>query len=162
VLEALLDFDLPVWIGSPNSDPGSEAVREANVDFCRRFPHRFRSYGNLPRPLFAQLLGGAAALIGNSSCGVIEAPFLGVPVVDLGRRQAGRDGSERLIHAPYDREAIAAAIHRALTAAAQPRPSPGGSAYGDGRAGPRIARLLAEIPLGARLLDKRETTGDSR
>jgi GDP/UDP-N,N'-diacetylbacillosamine 2-epimerase (hydrolysing) len=163
VLETLSAFPFTVWIGHPNSDPGSHRIKETIANYCRRFPDRFRGYGNLPRELFAQLLGGAAALIGNSSCGVIEAPFLGIPVVNLGNRQAGRDGVPRLLNTDYDLGKIKLAIERAVfDRDYRATYRAGQNVYGDGRAGKKIADLLATVPLDDALLDKRCHRGEAR
>ena len=78
----------------PNNDPGSAGIagawdaqrgRDENVIFCR----------DLPRGMFLGLLRDAAALIGNSSAGIIEAASFGTPVLDLGPRQTGREAQRQ-------------------------------------------------------------------
>jgi UDP-N-acetylglucosamine 2-epimerase len=125
---------------------------------------------SLPREVFLRLIARADVLVGNSSAGIIEAPFLGTPVVNVGTRQAGREpGGPGIIHVAERRtpaataSAIAAAIRRALrmpqrrSAEARARHAAGRSVYGDGRSGVRIAQRLALVPLTAALLHKQIT-----
>jgi len=86
--------------------------------------------------------GHAGLLIGNSSAGLIEAAAIGVPVVNIGGRQGGRERCENVVHAPFAmRDAIAGAIDRArgLDLRAMSHP------YGDGTSGVRIASVLASV-----------------
>ena len=87
----------------------------------------------------------ACCIVGNSSVGIRECSYLGVPAVNVGSRQAGRERGRNVIDAPYERRAIQAAIERQLR---EGRPV-GEALYGDGRAGQRIAATLATVPLSA-------------
>jgi UDP-N-acetylglucosamine 2-epimerase (non-hydrolysing)/GDP/UDP-N,N'-diacetylbacillosamine 2-epimerase (hydrolysing) len=96
--------------------------------------------------------------VGNSSGGIIEAPSLGLPVVDVGPRQAGRERAESVVSVPHERAAIEAAIARALDdpavrAAAEAASNP----YDRGHAGERVADRLAAVPIDEALLRKRLT-----
>jgi UDP-N-acetylglucosamine 2-epimerase len=82
-------------------------------------------------------------LIGNSSVGIRESAFLGVPVVNIGNRQAGRERGPNVMDVGYDREAIIDATRKHLANGCYPS----STIYGDGCAGERIANLLAEVPL---------------
>ena len=82
-------------------------------------------------------------IAGNSSVAIRECSYLGVPAVNIGTRQEGRDRGANVLDVPYDRGAIRAAIERSLTGE---RPEPD-LLYGDGRSGERIAELLAKVPL---------------
>jgi UDP-hydrolysing UDP-N-acetyl-D-glucosamine 2-epimerase len=94
------------------------------------------------------LLHHADVVVGNSSSALIEAPVVGVPVVDVGERQASRLRAPSCIHASADREPIAAALRAAFSRPHAPEPSP----YGDGGAVPRILELLGGIADPAELL----------
>jgi len=91
--------------------------------------------------------------VGNSSAALIEAAALKVPAVDIGSRQGGRERAGNVVaSASESREHIAGAIDAALKIDRSTLTHP----YGDGRAGPRIAALLAETdPHDPRLLRKR-------
>jgi UDP-N-acetylglucosamine 2-epimerase len=91
---------------------------------------------------FLRLLLGSRCLVGNSSVGIRECSYLGVPAVNVGTRQAGRDRGRNVLDAGYERAQIAEAIGVQLSIERVSDPL-----YGDGRAGPRIAELLATLPL---------------
>ena len=124
------------------------------VERLRSAGPALRAVASLPRADYATLLAGAAALVGNSSSGIIEAPLLGIPAVNVGRRQEGRIRGDNVIDVPADATAIADAIRRATQPAFREglsRTSP----YGEGRAGERVVNLLRETPRNQRLLSKR-------
>jgi UDP-N-acetylglucosamine 2-epimerase len=84
-----------------------------------------------------------ACAIGNSSAPLREGAFIGVPAVNIGTRQQGRDRADNVIDADYDRREIVAAVQRQLAHGRYPS----SHLYGDGGAGGRIARILADTPL---------------
>ncbi|KQX19538.1 MULTISPECIES: UDP-N-acetylglucosamine 2-epimerase [unclassified Sphingomonas] len=88
----------------PNNDPGSEDILQE----IRRLPAaRFRVLPSLRFHYFSELLKNAKVMIGNSSLGVREAPFLGVPSLDLGTRQTNRATAPSIFKASaLDRDAI--------------------------------------------------------
>src|SRR6185503_8571456 len=88
-----------------NSDPGSNQIIEV-IEEHRATPgvHVFR---NIPDREFVNLLRGATVLLGNSSLGLLEAPYLKLPVVNVGRRQSERHHSSNVFFVNDDREAIA-------------------------------------------------------
>jgi hypothetical protein len=92
---------------------------------------------------FLQLLYHSRCIVGNSSVGIRECAFLGVPVVNIGTRQEGRDRSRNVLDVGYDRGAIRAAIERQLANGRYPSDP----LYGTGDAGIRCAELLSKIPL---------------
>lgn len=126
-----------VWLW-PNMDAGSEQIRVAVQRFCeiRRGMQHFRG---LRFEAYAVLLRNSRCLVGNSSSGIRECAFLGVPVVNVGTRQEGRARAANVVDVPYDRAAILAGIHRQLAHG----PYAPDHLYGDGRAGERIAEVLA-------------------
>jgi UDP-hydrolysing UDP-N-acetyl-D-glucosamine 2-epimerase len=157
ILEAVADAGLGAVIIYPNSDPGSAGIIEAIKTACDGRNDR-AAFANLPRLEFVNLLRHAEAIVGNSSCGIIEAPTLGLPAINVGRRQVGRLHGENVTFVPSERGAIVAAIRRAATDGdyrsrlrAQPNP------YGNGTTGRRVAALLADTPIDNRLLAKVNT-----
>jgi UDP-N-acetylglucosamine 2-epimerase len=99
---------------------------------------------------FLRLLSNSRCLIGNSSVGIRECSFLSVPVVNIGSRQSGRDRGKNVLDVDYDRRQITDAVKRHLSNGRYPQDG----MYGDGHAGEKIARLLAEVPL---MIEKRLT-----
>lgn len=145
-----------LWL-APNHDPGREAIEAVRAGRGAAW----ETADHLARDRFVALLKRLRArrgvLVGNSSAGLIEAAALGVRVVNIGPRQDGRERDANVIDVPMARLGeLGAAVRRAvMTETARPS-----ARFGDGRAGERIARLLAEReidPRSAALLRKRNT-----
>ena len=85
---------------------------------------------------FLRLIYTARCLVGNSSVGIRECAFLGVPAVNIGSRQQGRERGANVIDVDYDRERDPA---RRSSATSPTGAIPSDLLYGDGRAGERIA-----------------------
>lgn len=138
----------------PCSDQGFEGII-AEIEAVKDKPS-VSIHKNIPAPDFAGLQAIAGCLIGNSSAGLIEAPYFGLPAVNVGDRQIGREHTGNVLHVPYDRFKIRAAVERALFDAgfrnACKNLTP---PFGDGTAYRRITEVLATVPLDARLLNKR-------
>jgi UDP-N-acetylglucosamine 2-epimerase len=92
---------------------------------------------------FLRLVNHATCVVGNSSVGIRECSFLGIPAVNIGPRQEGRARGSNVIDVGYDQTEVAEAITKQM---AQGR-FQSESTYGDGQAGRRIAELLATSPL---------------
>ncbi len=147
LIEALKQFpDYDVMWTEPNNDPGSESVREiikaAGISFVTYNPK-----GGYPWNVY-----NCAAVIGNSSSGIIEAPTLGVPTVNIGTRQDGRMKGRSI----YDVGAIAYTIVGMISAALthDQRERPYDQNYGTPGASAKIADVLAEIDLDGILVKK--------
>jgi len=151
---ALRRVDRPLVFCFPNADAGSYALQERARRLAEERP-RTHLFVNLPHLEYWGLLREAAAIVGNSSSGIMEAPAIPIPAVDVGRRQQGRERAACVIGAPPEAEGILAAIERVLSEEFRSVLPTVESPYGDGTAGERIAELLAGVELGDRLLDKR-------
>lgn len=95
IINAIKACDLNTIIIGPNSDPGSDQIRSVASNVANE--HRFAYEENVPRELFINLLRGAKFLIGNSSLGLLEAPTLKLPVINVGDRQGGRLHSNNVV-----------------------------------------------------------------
>jgi len=143
-LNAVKSLGLPTMWFWPNVDAGSDGTSNA----IRRFreleqPTNIHFFKNMAPTDFLRLLYSSRGLIGNSSVGIREASFLGIPVVNIGSRQTGRERGGNVRDVGYDRREILNAIQYHLSNGHYPK----NELYGDGRAGPRIAHLLATAPL---------------
>ena len=144
---------------APNTDPGADGVLAGLQAFAERC-NRVRLFSFLERKVFVNMLRHAQAMIGNSSAGVIEAPSLGLPVVNIGHRQRGREHASNIIFTGYDLDEIASAVrHVTQDKAFRDQAARCQTPYGDGRTGQRIARILADTQIDARLLHKRFVMG---
>jgi UDP-hydrolysing UDP-N-acetyl-D-glucosamine 2-epimerase len=151
---ALAAVDRPIVITHPNADAANQTVLEVLKKFATDRPN-VRLISTLGPQLYYSLLACSAAMVGNSSSGIIEAPSYCLPVVNVGRRQAGRERSRNVIDVDCTREAILAGIGRALSDEFVRSLDGLENPYGDGHAAPRIAEVLASVPLDIRLRTKR-------
>lgn len=124
----------------PNPDAGSEDVSAGIRVFReRRKPKWLHLFKNLPVEDYIHLMGATACLIGNSSSGIREGTYIGTPVVNIGTRQRNRPAGVNVLHADHDQKAILAAVDAQLKAGRRRK----NDLYGDGRAGERVAQILA-------------------
>lgn len=100
-----------VTVIRPNADAGSAAMN-AVIDRAKGV----QAYANIPHREFLSLLARADALVGNSSAGIIEAGSFGTPVVNVGRRQEGRERGPTVFDSAPTTDAISAALQRAQNA----------------------------------------------
>jgi UDP-hydrolysing UDP-N-acetyl-D-glucosamine 2-epimerase len=144
-LYAVRDAGLPVLWFWPNADAGSDGTSKGIRVFRERErPDGFHVFRNMFPEDFLRLLTTATAIVGNSSVAIRECSYLGVPAVNIGTRQQGRERGANVVDVAHDRDEITAAIrdHRR-----RGKP-PADHLYGDGQAGRRIADTLATAPLG--------------
>lgn len=155
VLGAVLDAGMPALFTKANPDLHGLAMN-ARLAEVAAGTARVAVVESLGRSGYFSAMRHAAAMVGNSSSGIIEAASFALPVVNVGDRQAGRERSANTFDVPADRRAIREAIGAALAGG---RPEPGAirNVYGDGAASPKISEALARIEIGPALLRKRFT-----
>lgn len=143
-LVAVRDSGMPAFWFWPNPDAGSDGTSRGIRAFREsERPANIHFFKNMSPTDFLRLLYNSKCIVGNSSVGIRECSFLGVPTVNIGSRQAGRERGRNVIDVPHDRLAIAGAI----AAHASNGPCPRDPLYGDGQAGRRIADVVATAPL---------------
>jgi len=143
-LEALTSFDLPVLWFWPNVDAGSDGTSKGIRTFREWGPKaNIRFFKNMEPVDFLHLLKNSKGIIGNSSVAIRECSFLGVPAVNIGTRQNGRERGKNVIDVDYD----ASSIKKAMDIHLKNGHYPGEDVYGDGMAGSRIADLLGHTNL---------------
>lgn len=132
---AAIESGLNYLVVYPNNDLGAEFI----FDAYRRLDGnpRFRIYPSLRFEYFLVLLRQARLILGNSSAGVMEAPYFGVPTVNVGSRQNRRTSNTGIIHCGHRQAEILAAIERSLLA----RPAPI-KPFGNGDSARRFIELL--------------------
>jgi UDP-hydrolysing UDP-N-acetyl-D-glucosamine 2-epimerase len=144
-LHAVCDTALPVLWFWPNVDAGADGTSNGIRTFRElQQPAAMHFFKNMEPVDFLRLLRHARCLVGNSSVGIRECAYLGVPVVNIGSRQNGRDRGGNVIDVDYERQAIRSAIEKHLSNGGR---YPSDPLYGDGRAGKRIADCLVDAPL---------------
>jgi UDP-N-acetylglucosamine 2-epimerase (non-hydrolysing)/GDP/UDP-N,N'-diacetylbacillosamine 2-epimerase (hydrolysing) len=93
-------------------------------------------------------------MLGNSSSGIMETPSLGLPTVNVGLRQEGRERARNTLDAAPERGAILGALRTALDPRFPDSLTGMTNPYGDGQAARRIVGVLSTVPLGEGLLRK--------
>lgn len=150
-LHVIRDLGLPSLWFWPNVDAGADGTSSGIRTFRElERPQNVHFFKNMAPTDFLRLLYHSRCLVGNSSVGIRECSFLGIPVVNLGSRQAGRDRGTNVLDVGYDRREIASAIQHHLQNGRYPQDC----LYGDGHAGERIAKCLSEVKVG---IEKRLT-----
>ena len=144
LLAALDHFDgAGVLITAANADAGGKTINEALRAWVARNRSRAMFTNSLGYRLYFSALSLFDALIGNSSSGIIEAPSLGCPTINIGSRQRGRLRAPSIIDCGPARSEIIGGIERALSAEwrriADQRRNP----YGSGNASATICEVLA-------------------
>jgi UDP-hydrolysing UDP-N-acetyl-D-glucosamine 2-epimerase len=143
-LYAVRDLGIPtIWFW-PNVDAGSDGTSEGIRAF-RENEHvlNIHFFKNMVPEDFLRLIYNSLCIVGNSSVAIRECAFLGVPAVNIGTRQSGRERGRNVIDVDYDREGITEGVRYQLLNGHVPSDP----IYGDGKAGQRIAELLASLPL---------------
>jgi UDP-hydrolysing UDP-N-acetyl-D-glucosamine 2-epimerase len=141
-LLAVKELDLPAIVLWPNADAGSEQIAAG----IRRFREheddsKLHFFKNLPTTDYVKLMAKTVCIVGNSSSAIREGSFIGTPAVNVGPRQAGRQRGSNVVDVGYDRDEVVDAVRRQLDHG----PYGHDPIYGDGRAGERIAGVLAEV-----------------
>ena len=94
----------------PNNDSGSQVIID---EYIKNFKtNKFRLFPSLRFEYFLSLLKGAKLILGNSSCGLREAPFFGIPTINIGSRQNNRSSLKSIIHVPSDQKKISMLINK--------------------------------------------------
>ena len=141
-IEAIIKLKIQtVWLW-PNIDAGSDDISKKLrmlSNLKKDFP--LRLYRNFNIQDYARLIYNSRCLIGNSSSGIREAAFLGVPSVNIGNRQFLRERGHNVIDVENDRNQIYDAIREQLV---RKKLSPD-LRFGDGTAGIKIAEVLATV-----------------
>lgn len=142
VLHVTKDAGLPIILFWPNVDAGSDGTSKA-IRVFREQGHgeHMRFIKNLEGRQFLALLQRARCLIGNSSVGIRESAFLGIPVVNVGHRQTGRERCANVVDADWNEQSLRDAVMRQVAVGRYPS----STLYGDGRTGQRIADLIVAL-----------------
>ncbi len=143
-LYSVKHFGVPVLWFWPNVDAGSDGTSKGIRVFREKEdPPNFHLFRNMSPEDFLRLLCGATAIVGNSSVAIRECSYLGVPAVNIGSRQLGRERGQNVIDVDHDRKEISDAVQTHITRGKPKRDL----LYGDGKAGGRIADCLSKVEL---------------
>jgi UDP-hydrolysing UDP-N-acetyl-D-glucosamine 2-epimerase len=160
LMTALDAASLPVVFTQPNADQGGRFIATLIDEFVDRHPSA-RQVANLGLRGYFGMMDRAAAMLGNSSSGLIEAPSFALPVVNVGNRQGGRVRGANVIDVGHSSAEILDGIRRATTPGFRRALRGVTNPYGDGHAAGRIVERLRTIGLDADLRVKRFRDLDS-
>lgn len=140
-LVAVAQFKLPTVLIYPHADAGGRKImREIEKEKHNPFVRIFKS---LDHKMFLALEREASVIVGNSSAAIIEAASFGVPVVNIGDRQKGRDQSDNVVDVGYNTKEIARAIDKSLNDKTyRGRVARVKNVWGEGKAAKRIVSVL--------------------
>lgn len=143
-ITAILKLKTPTIALYPNNDPGHHIIIDA---YQRNFEHMpfVKVFKHLPRHDFLSLMHHASAMVGNSSCALIEAPYLYLGAANIGKRQDDRERANNVFQMPVRATEIETGIRVAMhhTAMARKSKMPFDYTFGRGHAGRTIASILA-------------------
>lgn len=152
-LEAVVSLQIQAIVIYPNADAGGRGM----IEMIKKYEHIpfIRTYKSLNHKEYLSLLKNVDVLMGNSSSGIIEAPSFGIPVINIGSRQHGRQRSVNVIDVGYNRhdiiEGIDFALHnKEFRANNKNKTNP----YGDGHSAEKIVEILSTISIDKLLLQK--------
>ncbi len=156
IFTTLKKLQIKAFISYPNSDPGNQAIIDLIEEYAK--DDLFIIYKNISRDIFIPLIKHSSFLIGNSSMGLLECPFLETPAINVGKRQQGRLNAGNVIFCNGSTNAIEQSINNVLyDSNFKDNLKKIKNAYGDGFSGEKIAYILATLPIDTKLLAKRIT-----
>lgn len=155
-LDVVEEFNLPVVVIFPNSDAGGLKIIE-EIKKKKRNPN-FRHFPNIEYEMFLGVQKGAAVWVGNSSGAIIESASFNTPVVNIGNRQNGRVQSGNVLNVGYNKSDIFNAINKSLNDKKYlEKSSKVKNVWGDGRTAEKIVKVLSEMKIDRKLLNKQIT-----
>lgn len=141
-LQAILELDISCLWFWPNVDAGSDGTSKGIRAFRELHPDaKIHFFKNMEPEDFLRVIKNSKCLIGNSSAGIRESSYLGIPVVNIGSRQEGRTRGQNVMDVNYKKDEIKAAILKQIIHG----PYPKEILYGNGKAGEKIADALAKV-----------------
>jgi UDP-N-acetylglucosamine 2-epimerase (non-hydrolysing)/GDP/UDP-N,N'-diacetylbacillosamine 2-epimerase (hydrolysing) len=141
-IDAIREAEVQTVALLPNNDAGYSKI----IDYIKQSGIKW--YPSLPTDIFINLYRNVSALIGNSSSGIHETPTMKIPAINIGNRQLGRERAANVIDVPHEKDAIVAAINKALSDTDFLKQvkfiqNP----YGDGTSSEKIVKILKTVSL---------------
>lgn len=155
-LEAVRELKYQAVVIYPNADPGGREMIKV-IERYKKIPF-IQIFRSIPYKDYLSLMKAASVIVGNSSSGIIEAPSFCLPAVNIATRQEGREKAKNIVHVDYNKKQIKKAIKKALHHKKFKKPiKKCKNPYGNGQASKRIARILSQVKIDNRLLQKKIT-----
>jgi len=131
--------DVQFVISKANADFGGMQINEFWDEAVKQDTDKYHLYSSLGQRRYLSFMQQTVGVIGNSSSGIVEAPFLGIPVINIGDRQKGRHLCKNVIQSDRTKVAIEDAFKKMLV-----QPKIVDTYYGDGHTSEYIIRKLKE------------------
>ena len=149
LLKALAKRSDIYWVFTlPNADPGGRVIMERIEEFVSAHPEKRKVFTSLGQLRYLSLAKHAELMAGNSSSGIIEAPSFGLPVVNIGDRQAGRIRAQNVIDVEeFREERISDALDKAVSTEFKCSLRGMINPYGEGNSSGKIVDVLKNLPL---------------
>jgi len=154
LLAALNESGFALIFTSPNADHQGRSILQKIQDFVLHHPRAW-FVANLGQEGYFSLMAQVAAMVGNSSSGMIEAASFGLPVINIGTRQRGRVHGQNVLNVGYERKEISEGIRQATQPPLKLALATMKNPYGEGRAAEKIVNKLKNATLNRELLVKR-------
>lgn len=145
LLEALDKTGVRCLFTKSNADEGGSAVNHMLDSYCEQHKDKAKAVASLGAVRYLSAMRHAAAVVGNSSSGVVETPSVGVPAVNIGSRQQGREICDNVICCPAETQAIYSALQKALSPEFREYARSVKSPYYGGNTAERIAQHTVEF-----------------
>lgn len=141
LFEVLSSEDRYLIFTKANADAGGRSINDAIHAFCDNHSNA-RFFDSLGNKLYLSMLAHCEMLIGNSSSGILEAPYFRIPTINIGDRQRGRVQTESVINCPLERTAIRHAIEHARADEFRKNLQTFPQLYGDGKVSEKVHAIL--------------------
>lgn len=152
-MEAVRDLGYQSIVIYPNADAGGREMIRV-IEKYRKYPS-IKIYKNINRYDYLGLMSLAKAIVGNSSSGIIESASLGLPSINIGTREAGRERAGNVIDVDYNKSQIKFAIKKTiLNKKFSMKLKKSVSPYGKGKSGEKIADILSRVVIDEKLIQK--------
>ena len=145
LLSALAQFDLHCIFTKANADAGGQAINACIDAVCAQHPDKYIAFTSMGVLRYLSAMKYCAAVIGNSSSGVVETPTLGVPALNIGQRQQGRIVCDNVLCCNATQSEITAALTTALSPAFAQKARSTISPYSAGDTSAKIVRITEEF-----------------
>ena len=148
-INAIKELNVQCLIISGNSDAGYKKISAVITK------SKIQNHSSLPFDKYINLLRNCSVLVGNSSSGIMEAPFLHKPSVNIGTRQSGRPKSKTVINVDYNKNHIKKAVKKAIDDKKFNNIKTAQSLYGNGNSSKKIVKILEKINLNKLSIQKK-------
>ncbi len=146
LLDALDEFtDHQVILTYPNADDGGRQIIPLLEEYARKHPGRVVAIPSLGQVRYLSAVKYAAAVIGNSSSGIIEVPAFDVPTVNIGERQKGRLAAKSVLNCPAEKSNIVSAIQQAISRTYKTADEVVHNPYGQGNTSAKVINMIKSM-----------------